>query len=153
MLSRFGEYLLYTLIAATLLFTCSQAAPAQCKGTYQVALSKDSTLTVPCANMVLMNLGTFSGYYQARQNYEALKEQIPEYQAVTDSVQASLSANIENLESVIEMEQTSKEQAMKAVLKLERENARLRQRFHVTKWLAIGGIGYISFEGIKALMK
>lgn len=144
-LHTYGEWILYALIAGVLLFTCGQAAPAQCLGTYQVALSKDSTITVPCPDMVLMNLGTFTGYYETRQRYEALKIKIPEFQAVVDSVQTALSANISDLKSALELEQGSKQKAMKAALKLEKENKKLRLQIKVTKWLAIGGLGYVGY--------
>ena len=117
----------------------------QCAGEYQEVLEKDSTVQVPCQNMVLMNLTTFSSYYYARKNYDTLKSVLPNYRRMVDSIELVMARNVSDLRTVIynqdemiALEVESKEDALTELVKVTSAYRRERKKNKLLKVLLYG---------------
>jgi len=113
-----------TLVKILILtFVCLQAfsfnAVAQCQGKYMEVLTKDTTITTPCFNMVLMNLKTYSMYYDAENKLNEIRELIPELKKTIDSIETvnmkkeiNLDLTIDNQKKMLELQTLNTEQAI-----------------------------------------
>lgn len=149
------------ILTAFILVNTQVFAQNPCKGSFQKPLEKSSSFVVPCDNMVLMNLPTFSSYYYAKKNFDSLKTQIPQYKQMVDSVnkerkrsEVELKKALANQQYIISLKEQSKEEAVAEFLKVNaayqselKNNIVLNRVCGVSSGALAGGITSQSIEG------
>jgi len=142
-----------SLIAFIILIATLSSALAQCHGKFQKRYDKGDTIVVPCTDMVLLNMPTFETYYLANKNLENIKQTLPKYQQVIDSLESEGIRKSKDYKSIIEnktkamaLESMSKNDALNQIVKLENDNSRLRKhgKFKTIGLTVLGGFAAAS---------
>lgn len=141
----------YAILSAFILAACSVFG--QSESTFIRRLPKDTTITTPFSNMVLMSLPVFTEYYFAKTNYERLADLIPVYQRMADSVDRLHRLQLVDMDSamqvsgsIIALERTSKEEAVAEVIRLTNRLNREARKNKLLKVALIGTITYAVFK-------
>ena len=115
-------------------------ALVNCTDRYEALILQSDTLTPPCDSMVLLDGMTYTNYVYNSSKLKFLEKSVPEYKTLADSLDILYKQQTDDLDSVqttmatkIELEQRKKETAVVTVMKLDKENFKLKGERKILK--------------------
>ena len=99
--NRIISFCIYSAILGTIIAT-NRCNAQGCDNTQKV-VHKEDTLYIQCDKMVLMDVETFADYWHSKKQLEQLRNEVPEWASVIDSIHGEHEKNRVELDSIIDL--------------------------------------------------